>query len=512
MRIAQHGRRFLVLMPLVTSLIAALTVSLGCSKVLGFHEAQRQDGGRIDGSRDGDALDGSGDGGLDDIDAFACGTGLTACGSTCVDLETDRSNCGACGYEVISSGSSGDTTYRDCVAGKPTPAWRPIASGASAGAPTERADMSFWTGRRFIVYTPNQRAAYDPVSNTWTSTNVPSPPIDLDPGMPVLSLPDMQQVFVWSGGYAASPTGYLFDDSGITATWQPLTTQGGPGSVREPTLVRKGSVVFVLFGTVATGAAYDLGTKAWTSIPGAAACGNGPRFITPATLAGDVIVAFSGYTFASSEYRHCLDGSVLRLDTDSLTWLPALTPAQSLQGRLAHSLVSLDSKALLVGGWHGGGTGICDTRDSRLIDADAAAPEIFPVAQVANDGLSWAVAADIGRSAFLWGGGSFGCNSLTDNVLNGGALATLVGNSVVWKAVPGLGQPSPRYYVGALDTISMGADQHLWTGREMLVYGGNNLSGWQADGARYQPPAACVCPSPQPGCSNVSNVVGTCEP
>ncbi len=59
----------------------------------------------------------------------------------------------------------------------------------------------------------------------------------------------------------------------------------------------------------------------------------------------------------------------------------------------------------------------------------------------------------------------------------------------VWTALPSQGAPSPRIFHSA-----------VWTGTEMVIWGGENSSGWLSDGAKYNPATHSWSPvaSPSP--------------
>jgi hypothetical protein len=97
-----------------------------------------------------------------------------------------------------------------------------------------------------------------------------------------------------------------------------------------------------------------------------------------------------------------------------------------------------------------------------------------------------------GRSVFLWGGTQTTAVSNVTSSLAGGAIGVVSSGSVTWATLPASSaQPSARAW-------SDDGEQHLWTGREALVYGGGTGCGRVqsfAGGSRYQPPVGCICPT-----------------
>ncbi len=92
----------------------------------------------------------------------------TTCGGSCVYVETDEEHCGACDYSCVNG--------RECVAGRCTPAWQPIAT---SGAPAPRSGhAAAFVAGKFVVLGGNlvwdgpalaSAGAYDPVTDSWSA-------------------------------------------------------------------------------------------------------------------------------------------------------------------------------------------------------------------------------------------------------------------------------------------------------------------------------------------------------
>jgi Galactose oxidase, central domain len=111
--------------------------------------------------------DGSGTGGVDGGTGGVGGQGGTA--TVCplgVELNTDKRNCGACGFECVGG--------RSCDSGRCTPAWIPVSR---TGAPSDRTrhSASLINGRVLLSGGTNINTGtmpdshyYDPATDTWT--------------------------------------------------------------------------------------------------------------------------------------------------------------------------------------------------------------------------------------------------------------------------------------------------------------------------------------------------------
>ena len=147
----------------------------------GPRDSQPQDSGPLDtGSLDSSPLDtGSPDSGLQDsgsddsqVDSTTseaeagCATGLSMCATGCVDLQTEASNCGACGHDCINGRCSNSTCGAFVVTQQPT-------TGMVAKLATDGTRVIWADGNQLAVVQVAARGGIAivlaPSSTTWGS-------------------------------------------------------------------------------------------------------------------------------------------------------------------------------------------------------------------------------------------------------------------------------------------------------------------------------------------------------
>lgn len=215
---------------------------------------------------------------------------------------------------------------------------------------------------------------------------------------------------------------------------------------------------------VSDGAVYDAGSRQWALIP---MDGQTPaaRKGHTAVWTGSEMIVFGG---TNSDYL----ASAGRYSPAGNQWLPASTSGEPA-ARSGHA-AAWTGEAMLV--WGG------QNRDGLLDDGGFYSP---------NDGIdgSWQPLPTDGAPTarrdvqgiwtdagwFLWGGydGSYPQN---------GALYDPA--SATWEAIPFLGLAGRRYATA------------VWTGTEVILFGGRDESGAFRDGVRYNPETLAVTPLP----------------
>jgi hypothetical protein len=442
------------------------------------------------------------DGGLVDApppDASSCDAPLTNCGGACVDLATSEDHCGACGWNVVGG--------RTCIDGVPTPAWEMIST---VGAPTNSYRLAFWTGRRFLVaVSQNEVYQFDPDANAWSAHD--DLPFDVaSRSFARLTLPERDAVFVWAADSAAGGQEPWLFQEGVAPAWTRLPLSGAPSARRYVALAEEDGRVYVMFGEsngnpLHDGASYDLDTSQWTAIPAdPAACGGVGRKAAPIAVVDGVLMSAGGF---SGTNGGCA-GTPRLLDT---TWRDA-SPA--LPARAMHRLLEVNHLMVMFGGLPAAGESAL-ALDEGAVTTPAGAVVAGPLSSDADafaSLLSYAVR--MGRSVFHFSGATRYYNG---SVVEGATLGLPSATGITWLPVTATGRPAGRAAV-ATDSYGSGDQQETWTGRVAIILGGYRFSGpntyidqYVSDGATFQPPAGCVCPSESPECAGVSNVLTACE-
>jgi alpha-tubulin suppressor-like RCC1 family protein/subtilisin family serine protease/N-acetylneuraminic acid mutarotase len=420
------------------------------------------------------------------------------------------------GTEVIVWGGSSGSYESDGAAYNPTlQTWRRISS---VGAPGPRtAHRAVWTGREMIVWGgegyPNrlgEGARYDPTRDAWTpmsSIGAPSPrsghsavwtgteliiwggygvqgaPV-LDDGarydpvtdrwspLPRLNVPrgryghpavwTGREMIIW-GGTTADVTGYLGDGARFDPSanrWVALPA-GGPSARTSHTMVWTGADVLIWGGLDKNGMRrndlwrYSLTQDAWT--PGESQGSPSPR-TTDGVWTGAELIIWGGMNNAG------LLGDGARFDPARNQWRPiASTPPRDAP------VVWTGTYMVMWGGDHPP-DGVAYNRDGARYDPARDTWEVLPMtgppARRADHSAIWT-----GTELVIWGGTGdlyTGGDSTYDNG------ARFDPRSNTWWRLARAAEFGVREKHSA-----------VWTGSEMLIWGGYFLGASKNDGARY---------------------------
>jgi N-acetylneuraminic acid mutarotase len=425
---------------------------------------------------------------------------------------------GAAGFGYSQDGARYDPTANS---------WRPMST---VGAPSGRAQhTATWTGGRMIVWggynsseLPTAGGRYDPVSDTWAATTTVNAPSGRYEHTAVWT---GSVLVVWGGTNSyygpGLATGGRYDPS--TDTWAATAAGGVPTARHLHTAVWTGSEVLVWGGDdddynfpryMSDGARYDpandtwrvisLGpapaprsghTAVWTGsemiiwgagdgpVPGPTAPGTGGRYNpststwTPtATLGapsvrGQHTAVWTGVEMIvwGGQFSNTWKDDGGRYDPAADAWIPTST-AGAPGRRFEHTAVWTGSEMIVWGGadgvaiWNFLNSG---GRYDPATDTWAATSMIdAPVARVFHTAV-WT-----GSEMIVWGGDNYDPFPVFTN--SGGRYDPLTDH---WVATGAAGAPSARFNHSA-----------VWTGTEMIVWGGGDLSGaLLSSGARYRP-------------------------
>ena len=357
----------------------------------------------------------------------------------------------------VSTGSSYDPV---------TQVWTAVPT--LSAPPARFAHSAVWTGTEMIVWGGSSSASpitaietggrYSPASGTWVPTRASSS------GGP--ASPRYNQASVWTGTemfiHGGFPDAYLVRYVPATSSW--TFPPGGPFDGRvAPTAVWTGTEMIVWGGKVAVnspalGIRYNPSTDTWTPTTDAGA----PTVRTDhsAVWTGNVMVIWGGKN-PSTQVATNTGG---RYNPATNSWA-ATSLAFAPSARGSHRAVWTGKYTVLWGGTSGGGTGldtggrydpVLDTWTSTSLGSGVPSPRYAHVSV-------WT-----GERMTVWGGGGAGVGST-------GALYDPVADT--WSAMSVANAPSERRSASA-----------TWTGTEMIAWGG--LTATQAPlktGGRYNP-------------------------
>lgn len=422
------------------------------------------------------------------------------------------------GSEMIVWGSSLDNRV-----GRYTPSEdRWIATSASANAPSGHSGDAAWTGTEMIIWDGNHPGGrYDPTSDTWvrivSNTGVPKGAAHHS------AVWTGTEMILWGGqrdfGQTLSNTGVRYLPS--TDSWDPIESSGTVATGRAGhTAVWTGQEMIIWGGyggsALNSGGRYNPATDGWAPTSVGASV-PGPRSNHSAVWTGSEMIVWGGD-----------DGNFLqtggKYDPWRDSWEPTSTGAGSPSARRDHVAVWTGQRMIIwSGSGHGGGL-----YDPRTDSWQPTSMDNLPPYQ------SGSVAVWTGTEMLAWGGNassnigarynpqtdSWSSMSATTDVTPArtGAVAVWTGSEMlVWG---GSNEASVRVNSGGrYDPVSdswrgtslgpelpSGRYSHtsIWTGEELIVWGGFTDEGETATGGRYC--AAATCPGGTPEtCDGVDN-------
>lgn len=305
-----------------------------------------------------------------------------------------------------------------------TGAWMPTSTGD--GCPTARYQNSaIWTGTEMIIWGGNGTQLFSTGGryNPVTDSWVPTRITDACP------TPRGAHTAVWTGSY--------------------MVVWGGAGNPSDPDGQFKNS-----------GAKYNPLDDSWVSISTGANCPEG-RYVHTAVWTGSQMVVWGGVTPAGGS------NTGGRYDLALNTWLSTSTGAQCPERRFWHGAVWTGTEMIVWGGLSGDSaytsTGgrykpSTDTWTATPTGGDCPSPRV-------DFSLVWT-----GTQVIIWGG-----RSPNSDFYNSGSLFD-----------PGSSTWAPTSQNGACPSGRYGHTA-VWTGGEMIVWGGYPDQGTYGSGGRYSP-------------------------
>jgi hypothetical protein len=393
-------------------------------------------------------------------------------------------------YMIIWGGYDGGYLYSGAVYYPAEDKW--WRTSTVAGAPSGRsAHTAVWTGTRMIVWGGtagwsvryNDGGVYDPAADAWSPVGSSAAPISerrnhtaVWTGTEMIVWGGLGSVYdpSYPGSYKSENTGARYNPG--SNTWVPMPPDG-PSDRDRHTAVWTGSEMIVWGGEsnpfthipFNTGGRYDPSTDTWRETSVEAETPS-PRFYHTAVWTGSKMMVWGGclstYCGATASTGGLYDPMTDHWSATSTIGAPS--------ARSSQAAVWTGSSVIVWGGQINGSSLPVGTGGRYDPSADSWAPTIVEGAPQAryNHTMIWT-----GSRAIVWGGQGYDGSSMV--YYDGGGLYDPSTDS--WSPTgTGSGHPSGR----ARHTA-------VWTGNEMIVWGGTCGSGCSAVGNT----GGCYAPS-----------------
>jgi len=355
------------------------------------------------------------------------------------------------------------------------------------GAVWSGAEMIIWGGRSefFSLARFSTGSRYDPVEDTWVATSLDGAP---DARSSHLAVWTGDRMVVWSGD-----TGLLEVNSGgvyspASDSWMATSTVNVPGGRAGAPVVWTGAEMIVWGGwrggPLDTGGRYDPLSDSWAPVnqpitPGA-------RTYHTTIWTGSELIVWGG----CHEFVNCPTATGGRYDPATNSWTPTSLVNAPARREFQNAVWTGDRMVV----WGGCADVFCFARynsggryDPATDSWEFTSTESAPTARYWHRGV-WS-----GAEMIVWGG----CDAL--NCLSGPPLPVEGGRynpaTDTWTPTNTAGSPDGRWFHVA-----------VWSGSEMIVWGGNNRVSWALDtGSRYNPAADSWTPVSQAGAPRQRN-------
>jgi N-acetylneuraminic acid mutarotase len=355
-----------------------------------------------------------------------------------------------------------------------------MCEAAPGDSPSPRGrHTAVWTGSQMLVWGGsagssiflNDGGIYDPIANLWTPISSDGAP---GPRFAHSMVWDGNGIIVWGGTTNGTPLSF-FNDGGrfepSSGTWSLLTTIGAPKARYSHTAAWTGDRMVVWGGLTNTGYSgegmrYDPASDTWSPMHQA----NGfQRAFHTVIWSGTSVVMWGGYNL--NGYLNY--GVQYNPATD--TWGNFTTSFNTPSPRQDHTAIWTGTEMIVWGGF-GGST---RTNDGGRYNpaTDSWGPKVPTNGAPSIRSLHSAIWT--GTEMIVWGGRG----NATGSYLGDGGRYNPQSNT--WAPMSSAGAPSPR-------------DIHtaVWTGTEMIVWGGLGAGGYRNDGGRYNPATDSWTPLP----------------
>ncbi len=389
-----------------------------------------------------------------------------------------------------------------------------------------------WTGSEMIVWggfylisTLNDGGKYDPATDSWTTTSTTNAPSERCLHTAIWTGTEM---IVWGGG--SVPLGGYLNTGGrynpTTDSWAATSTSNGPLARYFHTAVWTGSQMMIWGGyntdQLNTGGRYDPNTDSWTGISTI----NAPsaRQEHTAIWTESEMIVWGGYLFDGSSHFLSNGG---KYDPTTNSWTSTNT-LNAPTGRRDHTAVWTGNEMIVWGGQDENftllntGGRYNPSTDNWLATStnDAPTPRQSHTAIWTDnemivwsgyDGLSYLKSTDTGLTQIGPSGSPAPTATATDSPFPtpseppGSPTPTPSGTPT--PPIPGTGgryDPTTDSWT-ATSTTNAASERELhtavWTGSEMIVWGGTDLNGFLNTGGKYcaeSGPTLTPTPTPTP--------------
>jgi N-acetylneuraminic acid mutarotase len=378
------------------------------------------------------------------------------------------------GDMIVWGGSNSAGSFN--TGGRYDPITNSWTATTTLNAPDPRAyHTAVWTGNEMIVWggfegsVTNTGGKYNPATNSWTPTSTTNVPDSRYAHTAVWSGTEM---IVWGGDYYDGNDHYLNTGGRYNPTsdsWVPTSTGNTPTGRYRHTGLWTGTEMIVWGGRTRdagfldTGGLYNPGIDAWmpTNITNAP---SGRAYHT-AVWTGSEMIVWGG--FANPSYLNT--GGRYNPSTNSWT---ATSTTNAPIGRWFHTAVWTGNKMAVWGGSYNDGSSIDYLNSGGRYDPTT---DSWTTTSTTNapTGRDEHVAVWTGDEMIVWGGYFYDGN---DHYFNTGGRYNPEMDT--WVATSTSSAPSAR-----------SVPETVWTGDEMIVWGGYGNAGYVNTGGRFSPSA-----------------------
>jgi N-acetylneuraminic acid mutarotase len=380
------------------------------------------------------------------------------------------------------------------------PALNAWSAVAQSNAPSARINHSaVWTGAQMIIWGGqtgleedglNTGKRYNPATDTWTSMNTSSAPsgrhghVALWAGNVMVVWGGHAESHTWSDRFSPG-TYYISDlaqDGGrynpTSDTWSAVRTNAAPSPRSQSAAVWTGSEMIVWGGyyrehvsnmlgeetreyALNDGARYNPATDTWSTMSATAA--PAARYRASAVWTGSRMVIWGGSD------PNGVHGSGGRYDPAANTWT-SVSAVGAPAARTGHTAVWTGTRMVVWGGEAGGAALDTGGRYDPSANSWASVSSLSVPAARRNPTSVWT-----GSRMLVWGGRGQWAGSYS------GIGSRYNPSNNTWtemSAMPASSEPWARRNATA-----------LWTGSEMIIWGGENDGQYLRSGARFNPAA-----------------------